>query len=179
MRKAGQPSLPEVFEKVQPIDLIQFGLIPEFVGRLPVVANLEDLDEKALVRILTEPRNALVKQYQRIFDYENVRLKFTERRSRGGGPAGHRAQGRSPWVADDPGGVDAGYHVPVAIQGQHLRVHHHQGGGGESEQSVDSHREGGLRASACPILLRGTTPQHQACKSRFSCQAFPAEALVD
>jgi ATP-dependent Clp protease ATP-binding subunit ClpX len=78
VRKTGQPSLPEVFQKVQPIDLIQFGLIPEFVGRLPVVANLEDLDEKALVRILTEPRNALVKQYQRIFDYENVRLKFTD-----------------------------------------------------------------------------------------------------
>jgi ATP-dependent Clp protease ATP-binding subunit ClpX len=78
VRKSGQPSLPEVFQQVQPIDLIHFGLIPEFVGRLPVVANLEDLDEKALVRILTEPRNALVKQYQRIFDYENVRLKFTD-----------------------------------------------------------------------------------------------------
>jgi ATP-dependent Clp protease ATP-binding subunit ClpX len=78
VRTGGQRSVQEVFQQVQPIDLIHFGLIPEFVGRLPVVANLEDLDEKALVRILTEPRNALVKQYQRIFDYENVRLKFTD-----------------------------------------------------------------------------------------------------
>lgn len=76
--KAANLSPEDVLEKVQPIDLIQFGLIPEFVGRLAVVAGLEDLDADALVRILTEPRNALVKQYQRIFEYENVKLKFTD-----------------------------------------------------------------------------------------------------
>ncbi len=67
-----------VLEQVQPADLIKFGLIPEFVGRLPVVATLEDLDEGALVQILTRPRNALVKQYQRIFEYEDVELSFTD-----------------------------------------------------------------------------------------------------
>jgi ATP-dependent Clp protease ATP-binding subunit ClpX len=68
----------ELLEQAQPVDLIQYGLIPEFVGRLPVVSVLSDLDEKALVEILTEPKNALARQYQRLFEYENVKLKFTE-----------------------------------------------------------------------------------------------------
>ncbi|TAM84547.1 MAG: ATP-dependent Clp protease ATP-binding subunit ClpX [Acidobacteria bacterium] len=68
----------ELLEQAQPVDLIQYGLIPEFVGRLPVVSVLSDLDEKSLVEILTEPKNALVRQYQRLFEYENVKLKFTE-----------------------------------------------------------------------------------------------------
>ena len=64
--------------QVQADDLLKYGLIPEFIGRLPVVATLEDLDEAALVRILTEPKNALVKQYEKLFSMENVKLKFTE-----------------------------------------------------------------------------------------------------
>ena len=68
----------EILREVEPEDLLKFGLIPEFVGRLPVVATLEDLDESALVEILTEPKNALVKQYQRLFEMENVRLEFRE-----------------------------------------------------------------------------------------------------
>jgi ATP-dependent Clp protease ATP-binding subunit ClpX len=64
----------ELFRGVEPEDLLKFGLIPEFVGRLPVLATLEDLDESALIKILTEPKNALVKQYQRLFDMENVEL---------------------------------------------------------------------------------------------------------
>ncbi|CAJ1391700.1 unnamed protein product [Effrenium voratum] len=68
----------ELFRKVEPEDLLRFGLIPEFVGRLPVLATLEDLDEEALVQILTEPKNALVKQYQRLFEMENVQLTFHE-----------------------------------------------------------------------------------------------------
>ena len=63
-------------DDVEPEDLLKFGLIPEFVGRLPVLATLEDLDEDALVRILTEPRNALTKQYQALFDMDEVKLKF-------------------------------------------------------------------------------------------------------
>jgi ATP-dependent Clp protease ATP-binding subunit ClpX len=63
---------------VQPEDLLKFGLIPEFVGRLPVVATLHDLDEAALMRILLEPKNAIVKQYQKYFELEKVRLKFTD-----------------------------------------------------------------------------------------------------
>ena len=68
----------EFLERVEPEDLIRFGMIPEFVGRVPVVATLHDLDQKALVEILTRPKNALVKQYQRLFEYENVKLRFTE-----------------------------------------------------------------------------------------------------
>ena len=68
----------EILSGVEPDDLLKFGLIPEFVGRLPVLATLEDLDEAALVTILTEPKNALVKQYQRMFEMENVRLSFPE-----------------------------------------------------------------------------------------------------
>ncbi|HEY8671431.1 MAG TPA: ATP-dependent Clp protease ATP-binding subunit ClpX [Terriglobales bacterium] len=68
----------ELISEIQPEDLIKFGLIPEFVGRLPVVGVLEDLDEAALMEILTRPKNAIVKQYQRLFEFENVRLKFSE-----------------------------------------------------------------------------------------------------
>ncbi|WP_138510099.1 ATP-dependent Clp protease ATP-binding subunit ClpX [Maricaulis alexandrii] len=68
----------EILREVEPDDLLRFGLIPEFVGRLPVIATLEDLDEDALVQILTEPKNALVKQYQRLFEMEGVGLTFTE-----------------------------------------------------------------------------------------------------
>jgi len=68
----------ELLQQSEPQDLIRFGLIPEFVGRLPVVGILNDLDENALVEILTRPRNAIIKQYQRLFEFENVRLKFTD-----------------------------------------------------------------------------------------------------
>ena len=67
----------EVLREVEPEDLLKFGLIPEFIGRLPVIATLEDLDETALVQILTEPKNALVKQYQRLFEMEDVKLTIT------------------------------------------------------------------------------------------------------
>ncbi|MES9868206.1 MAG: ATP-dependent Clp protease ATP-binding subunit ClpX [Sedimenticola sp.] len=66
-----------LFEEVQPDDLRHFGLIPEFIGRFPVITALHDLDESALVKILTEPRNALIKQYQRLFEFEGVKLAFT------------------------------------------------------------------------------------------------------
>jgi len=72
-----QRNVQDVLEQVQPGDLIKYGLIPEFVGRLPVIGVLGDLDKDALVKILTEPRNALSKQYQKIFEYENVTLTFT------------------------------------------------------------------------------------------------------
>ncbi|HAD88035.1 MAG TPA: ATP-dependent Clp protease ATP-binding subunit ClpX, partial [Rhodospirillaceae bacterium] len=68
----------EILAEVEPEDLLKFGLIPEFVGRLPVVATLEDLDEEALVEILTKPKNALVKQYQRLFEMEDTKLTFSD-----------------------------------------------------------------------------------------------------
>lgn len=67
-----------LLERVEPVDLIKYGLIPEFVGRLPVVGTLADLDKAALVEILTRPKNALVKQYQRLFEYEGVKLRFED-----------------------------------------------------------------------------------------------------
>jgi len=67
-----------MLENVQPEDLIHYGLIPEFVGRLPVIASLHELDEEALVRILLEPKNALVKQYKKLFGFEHVKLRFTD-----------------------------------------------------------------------------------------------------
>jgi len=67
-----------LMDRLEPQDLIKFGLIPEFVGRLPVCGTLHELDKPALVQILTQPRNALIKQYQKLFDYENVKLRFTD-----------------------------------------------------------------------------------------------------
>jgi ATP-dependent Clp protease ATP-binding subunit ClpX len=71
-------ALSNILESVQPEDLIHYGLIPEFVGRLPVVATLHELDEEALIRILLEPKNALVKQYKKLFGFEHVKLRFTD-----------------------------------------------------------------------------------------------------
>jgi ATP-dependent Clp protease ATP-binding subunit ClpX len=68
----------DLLKDVQPEDLVKFGLIPEFIGRLPVIATLEDLDEPALIQILTEPKNALVRQYQRLFAMEDTELTFHE-----------------------------------------------------------------------------------------------------
>ncbi len=78
VKEEDKRSTGEILKDLEPEDLLKFGLIPEFVGRLPVIATLEDLDEEALVRILTEPKNALVKQYQRLFEMENVKLTFTK-----------------------------------------------------------------------------------------------------
>ncbi len=73
-----RPDKSNLLGQIQPTDLIKYGLIPEFVGRLPVVATLHDLDKPALVEILTQPKNAITRQYQRLFEYENVKLRFTD-----------------------------------------------------------------------------------------------------
>ena len=78
VRSPEERSTGDILHGVEPEDLLKFGLIPEFVGRLPVVATLSDLDEPALVEILTKPKNALVKQYQRLFEMEDVHLEFSE-----------------------------------------------------------------------------------------------------
>ena len=78
IRKESDRKTGEMLGKVQAEDLLHFGLIPEFIGRLPVVATLEELDESALIAILTQPKNALVKQYQKLFEFEDVSLQFTE-----------------------------------------------------------------------------------------------------
>ena len=76
--KDDNKSIGETLHDVEPEDLTRYGLIPEFVGRLPVVATLEELDEDALIQILTEPKNAITKQYQRLFDMENCELEFRD-----------------------------------------------------------------------------------------------------
>ena len=75
---SGQMQMNEIMSLVQPEDLIKFGLIPEFIGRIPILATLDELSLEALVRILTEPKNALVKQYKKLFELEGVELKFTD-----------------------------------------------------------------------------------------------------
>lgn len=74
----GKNQIGDLFSNVEPEDLLQYGLIPEFIGRLPVLATLDELDESALVRILTEPKNALIKQYQKLMAFDDVKLKFKE-----------------------------------------------------------------------------------------------------
>ena len=73
-----EKNMADILGQVQPVDLIKFGMIPEFVGRLPVMATLDELDVPSLIKILTEPRNALVKQYQKIFEFEGASLRFTD-----------------------------------------------------------------------------------------------------
>jgi ATP-dependent Clp protease ATP-binding subunit ClpX len=90
--KLGRPARQAV-----PEDLIKFGLIPEFVGRLPVMATLEELDEDALVRILKEPKNSLCRQYQTMFEFEDVELRFTEAAQR-------RSPGRRSSATSAPAG---------------------------------------------------------------------------
>jgi ATP-dependent Clp protease ATP-binding subunit ClpX len=78
VREENDKGVGELFSELEPEDLLKFGLIPEFVGRLPVVATLEDLDEDALVTILSKPKNALIKQYQKLFELEKANLTFTD-----------------------------------------------------------------------------------------------------
>jgi ATP-dependent Clp protease ATP-binding subunit ClpX len=78
IRNSAERDSDEMFSQVRPEDLVKFGLIPEFIGRLPLIASVNKLDNAALVQILTEPRNALIKQYQKLFDLDGVELEFTE-----------------------------------------------------------------------------------------------------
>ena len=78
MKSVSNRDVGTTLEMLEPEDLIKYGLIPEFVGRLPVVGTLHELDKAALVQILTQPRNAITRQYQKLFEYENVKLKFTD-----------------------------------------------------------------------------------------------------
>ena len=78
VRSNEERAFSDLIKKLEPEDLIKYGLIPEFVGRMPVIATLQDLDEKSLIRILKEPKNSLLKQYKRLFEFENVKLEFRE-----------------------------------------------------------------------------------------------------
>jgi ATP-dependent Clp protease ATP-binding subunit ClpX len=78
LKKSIETDRENILQNVQPMDLIKYGLIPEFVGRLPVLGTLHELGRDALIRIMSEPRNAIIRQYQRLFEYENVKLRFTD-----------------------------------------------------------------------------------------------------
>ncbi len=111
-RKANeQPRRGKGLDDVRPEDLIKFGMIPEFVGRLPVVATLDELDKVALLRILTEPRHALLKQYQRMLEYERVKLDFEPGALEAIAENRARAAGRGERPPHDHGGPDAGRDV--------------------------------------------------------------------
>ena len=119
----------EILRQGEPDDLLKFGLIPEFVGRLPVIATLEDLDEDALVKILKEPKNALVKQYAKLFDMEDVQAQLHRRRSGRGRQEGDRAQDRRPRPPLDPREHPARHHVRPALDGRGRRGDDRQGRG--------------------------------------------------
>jgi ATP-dependent Clp protease ATP-binding subunit ClpX len=114
----------ELLRQCEPQDLIKFGLIPEFVGRLPVMGVLEELDESALVEILTKPRNAILKQYQRLFEFENVRLTFSDGAVRGiAREALHRKIGaRGLRMIIEELMLDMMYHLPSTKKAREIEV---------------------------------------------------------
>jgi hypothetical protein len=103
---------------VQPEDLLKFGLIPELVGRLPVIATMEELDEDDLIRILKEPKNALTKQYEKLFEFDGVQLRFTEGALTAIARKALDQKIRGPRLALGDGKGDARRHVRPAVQGK-------------------------------------------------------------
>ena len=105
----------EILNLVEPEDLLKYGLIPELIGRLPVMAAVGALDRESLITVLTQPKNALVKQYNRIFELDGVELEFTDGGPGTGSRHGRQAEDRGSGIAVDTGrGVDGG-HVPGAL----------------------------------------------------------------
>ena len=117
-------------EHLEPEDLIKYGLIPEFVGRLPVVGTLHELDKPALMQILTQPRNAITRQYQKLFEYENVKLRFTDDALEAIAEAALPAQDRRARPADDHRGPDARADVQPPQPEEDPGVRHHARGRG-------------------------------------------------
>ena len=108
----------ETLKMVQPEDLIKYGMIPEFLGRLPVIATLHELNEDSLIRILKEPKNALIKQYQKLFEMEGVNLRFTDSALSAVVARGGQAQVRRAGPARHHGILHARHHVRAALAGE-------------------------------------------------------------
>jgi ATP-dependent Clp protease ATP-binding subunit ClpX len=167
--------LGELLEQVQPEDLLKFGLIPEFIGRLPVLATLHELNEEALVDILTKPKNALVKQYQKLFEMDGVKLKFTK----GALSAVAKealTRNRRPRPARHPRARDARHHVrhPVAQRhqgGRHQRGRHHEARAA-AHRLPEGSRAGlagpGSASSTKPGAIAQASPARPGCPSRCS-----------
>ena len=117
----------EIMSQVRPEDLLKFGLIPEFVGRLPVMVTLSSLDEEALMRILTEPKNALVRQYTKLLGFDNVELEFTEGALRAIARQALASKERRARSARNYRRRDDGYDVRTAVDGKRPQVHHYRG----------------------------------------------------
>ncbi len=129
LRSQAERAAEDLLAEVRPEDLLKFGLIPEFIGRLPLIATVDKLDHEALVQILTEPRNALIKQYQKLFEIDGVELEFTDDADRGDGRPGDDAGHRCPRSARDHRGGPAARHVRRALPGGHLQGDRHPRGG--------------------------------------------------
>ena len=134
----------DLLSQVQPIDLIKFGFIPEFIGRLPVSAVLEDLDRSALIQILTRPKNAIIKQYQKLFEFENVRLKFSDDALEAIADLAMERKVGARGLAHDSRRPDAGSDVLPAFVQEGPRVPGHQRDGAGAENQSYNIRKGRL-----------------------------------
>ena len=135
----------DLLDQVQPVDLINYGFIPEFIGRMPVVAVLEDLDKEALVQILTKPKNAIIRQYQKLFEFENVRLKFSDDALEADRPLAmeRKVGARGLRMILEDLMLDLMYYLPSYQEGP--RVPGHQGDGDDAEDQHGPARKGRLR----------------------------------
>ena len=130
----------EVFEQCLPEDLMHYGLIPEFIGRLPVTSAVHQLSRDDLITILTEPRNAIVKQFQRFFGFDGIELVFSTGRAQGGRRQGARARDRRPRPALDHRGDPARGAVRAALAARRQEVRRDEGDGGARRQADARHR---------------------------------------
>ena len=144
----------DMLEQVQPVDLIKFGFIPEFIGRMPVVAVLEDLSKEALVQILTKPKNAIIRQYQKLFEFENVRLKFSDDALEAIAALAMERKVGAQGPAHDPRRSDAGPDVLPAVLQEGPRVPGHQGNGHDAEDQHGPARKGRIRRFVSSSVLR-------------------------
>ena len=136
------PSAARILEKLMPEDLLKFGLIPEFIGRLPVMVTLSALTAEDLVRVLTEPKNAVTRQFEKFLSLDKVELVFTAGRAAGRRRGRARPQDRRPRAALDRRGVAPRGDVRHPRADRHPQVHHHRGDD--------------PRRVACPLLLTKT-----------------------
>ena len=111
IKKEDERSIGEILKDVQPEDLIKYGMIPEFLGRLPVIATLEELNENALIRILTEPKNALLRQFSKLFEFEGVNLRLTDSALKAIAVEAIKRKSGARRFTGDHGKLHAGYHV--------------------------------------------------------------------
>ena len=130
-RRKKQRNLTELLKHVEPEDLLKFGMIPEFIGRLPIVTALEELDEPALVNILSQPKNALTKQYKKLFELDGVTLKFTDGALKAIASEAIRRKAGARGLRSilESAMLDVMYEIPVAqdrARGGHLRGGHPQ-----------------------------------------------------